>query len=708
MKKTLVISLMILSIVSIFGVIRFVLIRESTETEIIPTDSPQFQLPDGVRARIGKGRINKMALSPDNTVLAVASAIGIWLYDVQSGEEIALLLPHKSNISAIAFSPNSNILASGSTDKIVRLWDIGTGELIHTFIGHAGGIFDIVFSSDGTMLASASIHEINLWDINTRTHKQSFDRFTSSSRSRISFNSGKLLVAEMDYADANNKNIELTYLLSNITSKQEKKILEGAEHHVRRVSFSPDGEILAGLGRRNTFYLWDVDTGNQRKVLIRDTDHVSRVFLSTDGKSVVTVDKNSAIHILDIATGEKKRTVNGNFNSPRMVEIIHNGESIVSKDINGTISLWNSDNAIHQKTITGHPIWPLDVLFSPDGTIVATDEGWGSKNIHLWDMTTGKYMRTLLGHKKNVHSMSFHPDGQILASSSEDKTINLWDVPSGKLKKRIRTGKHPVKTVMFSPDGKTLAGVDVMNGLYLLDVSSGALKMDFDNDSKSTLQISFSTDGKSLLSWNYGGLFTVWDVTTGKHNTINTNHSRNLSDKLFSPDGRLFAITTNHFTKEGGRIVQIDLWDVVAGHIKHTLLGHTDEILSLAFTPDGSTIASGSRDKTIRLWDVDTGEQLHILTDPRWHPGYLRDEYDVSFVSFTLDGGTLVSGIQVGDIYLWDTDTGQQKQILSGHTSRIEQIIFSEGGQPIASSSIDGTVLIWENTSVTNEQDSVK
>ena len=166
MKKTLLIFLLILSIVSILGVIKFVGMRESTETEIIPTDAPQFHLPDGVRARIGRGRLNKMALSPDNNVLAVASDIGIWLYDVQSGEAQTLLMAHTSNVSTIAFSPNSNILASGSTDKMVRLWDIGTGELVHTFVGHVGGIFDVVFSSDGKMLASASIHEINLWDIN--------------------------------------------------------------------------------------------------------------------------------------------------------------------------------------------------------------------------------------------------------------------------------------------------------------------------------------------------------------------------------------------------------------------------------------------------------------------------------------------------------------------------------------------------------------
>ncbi len=695
---------MILSIVSIFGVIRFVLIRESTETEIIPTDSPQFQLPDGVRARIGRGRINKMALSPDNNVLAVASVIGIWLYDVQSGDALTLLMAHTSNVNTIAFSPNSNILASGSTDKIVRLWDISTGELQHAFVGHAGGVFDIAFSSDGKVLASASIHEINLWDISTKTHKQRVRRYTYSGTSRISFNnSDKLIVAEVD--TNKNKTIELTDLMSELTENPQKKVLEGQEHPVRGVSFSPDGEILVSVGMRKTFHFWDVNTGKQRKILNGDTDDVSGVFFSTDGKSLVTVDKNKAMHIWDIATGEKRSTIKGNFKSSRLVDIIHNGESIVSKDINGSINLWNSDNAIHQKTITGHATWNHDVLFNPDGSIVATREGWRSKNIHLWDLNTGKYRSTLLGHKKQIYSIAFSPDGKTLASGSADKTIYLWDVFSGEMKKKIRGNRHPIKTVIFSPNGETLAGVDVKNGMYLWDVSSGALKMD---GTTRITDIAFSRDGKSLLSWDYQGYFTVWDVTTGKANTVKTHYTRILSNQLFSPDGKSFAVSTIQFTREQGRIVQIDLWDVVAGHVKHTLVGHTDEILSLAFTPNGKTLASGSRDKTIRFWDVATGEQVRIVTDPRWNTGRRRDEYDVSYVSFSQDGGTLASGLWGGAIYLWDTETGQQKQVLSGHTHVIVQIIFGEEGQPIASSSMDGTILIWDNTSFTEELDAMK
>ena len=383
MKKVLLISLLILIVASIFVVYKFVLLRDdATEIEFIPTDTPQFHLPDGARARIGRGRLNKMSISPDNSVLAVASGIGIWLYDLQSGEALKLLMPHTSNVSAIAFSPNSNILASGSTDNIVRLWDIDSGELLHTFIGHIGGIFDIVFSPDGKMLASASINAINVWDMSTRTHKQRYRyryrRLTYSIRSRIAFNDDELFVAEVNHSEPQTK-IVLTYPVSNFT-EPHKKTLEAPKHTVRDVSLSPDGEFLLSEGYRNSFLLWEVDTGKQRKIINGDTDDVLGVFFSADGKSLVSVDKNRDLHIWDIATEKKKKTIKGNFNSRHNAEIICNGGSIVNKNKNGTIRLFNIDNDLSEITITGHPIWTFfDVSFNPNGSVAATHNGRGVK-----------------------------------------------------------------------------------------------------------------------------------------------------------------------------------------------------------------------------------------------------------------------------------------------------------------------------------------
>ena len=109
-------------------------------------------LPEGARARVGKGYVYDLAYSPDSTRLAVASSIGIWLYDARTGQALDLLIGYTSSVSSVDFSPDGHTLASGSFDRTIRLWDVRTGELKTTLTGHKGSVYSVAFSPDGDML----------------------------------------------------------------------------------------------------------------------------------------------------------------------------------------------------------------------------------------------------------------------------------------------------------------------------------------------------------------------------------------------------------------------------------------------------------------------------------------------------------------------------------------------------------------------------
>ena len=122
------------------------------------------QLPKNAKARFGKGNINQIQFSPDSTILAVASSIGIWVYETDTYQEIALLTEHTDDVKSLAFSPNGKILASGGgwDDKTIYLWDTTTGQFQKTLKGHTGAVTSLAFSPDGKTLASGSLDKNNL------------------------------------------------------------------------------------------------------------------------------------------------------------------------------------------------------------------------------------------------------------------------------------------------------------------------------------------------------------------------------------------------------------------------------------------------------------------------------------------------------------------------------------------------------------------
>ena len=144
-------------------------------------DYTRWGLPDGAKARLGKGWILDFAYSPDGTRLAVGTSIGIWLYDADTGAELSLLTGHTDWVWSVAFSLDGKTLASGSLDNTIRLWDAHTGEYQHTLEGHTSSVWSVAFSPDGDTLASGGSWDetIQLWNARTGEIQQTLRGHTS-------------------------------------------------------------------------------------------------------------------------------------------------------------------------------------------------------------------------------------------------------------------------------------------------------------------------------------------------------------------------------------------------------------------------------------------------------------------------------------------------------------------------------------------------
>ena len=631
----------------------FILTLLIISTTLLPIgfaqDSTTWNLPEGAKARLGKGSINEIAYSPDGALLAVASSIGVWLYDTNTYQEIALLTrSFRYLYHNVAFSPDGNTIASGSDDATIYLWDVNTGTLKNTLTGHTAWVKHISFSPNGRMIASGGgDNTIRLWEVNTGTLKNT---------------------------------------------------LTGHTHPVESVAFSPDGNTIASGSRDTTIGLWDADTGALKNTLTGHTDSVGSVAFSPDGNTLASRSSGEGTVLLwDVHTSNIKNTLH--TDEVLSVAFSPDGNTIATGSFDETIRFWDVATGTLKNTITEHTNSVVSsVAFSPDGNTItcvswsdaATNAPWGGAAIRFWDVDTSTLKNTLIGHTDGVNSVAFSPDGNTIATGSEDTTIRLWDVNTGTLKNTLTGHTHPVDNVAFSPDGNTIASAYSKDStIRLWDVNTGTLKNTLIGHTSDVTGVAFSPDGNTLASGHglgiiadeivYGGI-NLWDVHTGNlKNTITAGIERlDASGVAFSPDGNIIAI---------GIYDTVHLWDVATGTLKSTLTGHTGSVRSVAFSPDGNTIASSSVDTTIRLWDVDTGTLKNTTITEH------TDE--VRSVAFSPDGNTLASGDWNGTIRLWDVEMGTLKSTLTGHTSSVRSVVFSLDGNTIASGSWDGTVLLW-------------
>ena len=276
-----------------------------------------------------------------------------------------------------------------------------------------------------------------------------------------------------------------------------------------------------------------------------------------------------------------------------------------------------------------------------------------ANNTHIYDASTYKKLMVLAGHTDSVLAVAFSPNGKLLVSGSSDKTLRLWEVETGKLRRTREEHTAPVNTVAFSVDGKRFW--------------------------------SASPENDTIRSWHSrdGGR---WSSQISSRNYITfiaiaCSYEGAIIAKARSIDG--MSSCTIEF-RDGNR------WDIRGGH--------TDLVNVLTLYADGRTLATGSADKTIEVWNkADLDKPLHTLIG---HTG------GITATDFSVDGKRLASGSSDKTVRLWDLTTGQHHHTFIGHTDKVSAVIFLRDkalaemaftkAKALASGDAHGTVIIWD------------
>ncbi|MEM7061692.1 MAG: NACHT domain-containing protein [Cyanobacteria bacterium P01_B01_bin.77] len=574
-----------------------------------------------------------VAYHPEGHQLATAISNEVVIWNIGQGKQLFSSQGHTAWVICLAYSPDGQLIASGSRDGTIRLWHAGTGQCIKTLACPESWVQTIAFSPDGHYLVSGGNDaQIRVWNLETGRCEQ--------------------LLESHDDAALIGKN------------------------RILALKFSADGRILVSGNDNQTVQVWDLTGGNCLHVWDISINWTLAMDLSPDGKTLVTGSDGKAVKFWNVNTGECSKTLPNYQSHVWSVMFSADGQQILTTSGDKTIKLWNIDSGECLKTFLGHTHNVWLARFSPDGQSLVSASN--DQTVKVWDIHSGQCLQTLKAYSNWVQSIAFSPDSQYLTSGGEDHQVRLWQAITGECLHNLTGHNNHVSCVAFRPDGSQIASGSDDNTIRLWDAQSGECLQILYGHRSWVQSVAFSPMNSILASGSHDQTVRLWDATSGECLQILEGHVQRVKSVAFSLDGTLLASgSDDHLVK---------LWEVESGICEQTLVGHQDWVLSVAFHPQRPWLASGGGDHHIKLWDLEMGSCMQTL---QGHTQRVRS------VKFSPCGRFIASCGDDDTIRLWDIATGICQQVMIGHSRAVWTVAFSQVSNILASCSEDETIRLW-------------
>ncbi len=581
---------------------------------------------------------------------------------------------HNQGINCLALSPDGRTVVAGGGDAQLKVWEIETGRCKSILEGHAEGTTQIAISYDGHFAVSIGRDSTaKVWDLISSECVSILEGHVRDITAVAITCTGYLITGSLDK----------TLRIWDLGAVSCRKILRGHTDKINSIAITPDGHYAISASEDTLIGIWNVEQGEAIRFLEGHREGVTFLAISPTGEWFASTSWDQKIRIWSIETGNCLNILEGHTGTINCLIITSDGSRIISGSEDKTIRVWEAatGNCLH--ILKGHKVDVTSLVSCAHDTFLVSSS-W-DHTIRVWYLATGEYLDTLEGHTDLVNVIAVTPDDRFIISGGDDSVLRVWSDLTTMLYPPLQEPK--LSYLLQSPrsqQGNFEAQRRVENLIAQAEVNVK------ENKTIEALKIYREVQ-------NIEGFHNNTKVLDAIYRTAREGHfSRKKPETIWQHrilKGHTQTITCLGLTPKEDIVVSgskdgtLRIWNIEEGECLQILKGHRSAITSLDISPNGRFIISASQDKKLRLWELETGRCIHCMEG---------HDLWVEHVLFTPDGRRVISGSRDTTIKIWERKNGHKLYSLNNHSDLISSLKITSDGQHIVSASHDRTLRIWE------------
>jgi WD40 repeat protein len=568
---------------------------------------------------------------------------------------------YRSGIGSIALTRCGDRVVAASSDRTIRIFSLATGSELLVLRGHGGRVTAVRLTPDDRRVISGSDDRtLRIWSLESGAQEAEIPMESSVNVLEVIPHGGQVMAG---LEDGSIQSVDL------VTGAMTR--LSGYQERINGLALTPDSRHLLAASGDGTLMIWDLATRTAERFAGK-IGRLSAVVVTAEGDRAFCNSQDATIGIWSLAERRQVAMLEGHRRPVSELALSRDGRTLVSLAGDRTLRVWDSAEGRLlriipvsrtgplaltpdvSRALIGLTVWDLSasgeapelidntairaLAMAPSGRVVISASA--DRALKIWDTESGREIRTLAGHARAVEAVAVASNGRWAVSGSSDHTIKVWDLDNGREIRTITGHTSEVMSVSITADGQRLVSGGIRREVRVWSMEDGQSIYSRRAKSGYLNAVAATPDGRFAVLGVYDETEdkdwpVIFDIEAGQEVGQLRGHEAAVESVLVIQEGR--QVLT------GSRDTTVRLWDLASRRELRRLEGHEEGIVSLAVTQDGRYAASASFDATLRVWRLDTGKCLATF----------HGEEAITACALTPDARLLIAGEESGQLHIF-------------------------------------------------------